>query len=187
MKPIKNSFATAIALLLGILIFLPSVTRASDAADIDRNVRRALRNLYNANPQARALGGHAVAVLVFPSIIKGGFMVAGQHGEGALVSPDGGITRYYSTTAASYGFQAGVQKFGYALFFMNQESLSYLNKSGGWELGTAPSLVVVDEGFAKSMSTTTFQKGIYAVFFTQKGLMGGLGVQGSKITRIHPD
>jgi lipid-binding SYLF domain-containing protein len=79
-----------------------------------------------------------------------------------------------------------VQKFGYALFFMTDSALKYLDKSGGWEIGSGPSLVVVDQGFAKSMSSTTLTQDVYAYIFDQKGLMAGLGIQGSKITRIHP-
>jgi lipid-binding SYLF domain-containing protein len=80
-----------------------------------------------------------------------------------------------------------VQKYGYVLFFMDEASVQYLDKSDGWELGTGPSLVVMDEGFGKSMSTTTLQKGVYAFIFNQKGLMAGAGLQGSKITKIHPN
>ena len=69
---------------------------------------------------------------------------------------------------------------------MDEASRAYLNKSGGWELGTGPSLVVLDKGFGKNMSTTTMQKGVYAFIFNQKGLMGGIGIQGSKITKINP-
>jgi len=87
----------------------------------------------------------------------------------------------------SVGFQAGAQAFGYVLFFMDNASLKYLDQSGGWELGTGPSLVVLDKGFAKNLSTTTMRKGVYAFIFDQKGLMGGIGIQGSKITRINPD
>lgn len=89
--------------------------------------------------------------------------------------------------AASYGFQAGVQAFGYALFFMDDASVRYLDNSDGWELGMGPSLVVLDEGFGKNLSTTTLQKGVYAFIFDQRGLMGGVGIQGSKITRINPN
>ena len=88
--------------------------------------------------------------------------------------------------AASYGFQAGAQVFGYVLFFMDEGSVEYLDKSAGWELGTGPSLVVLDTGFGKTFSTTTLQKGVYALIFDQKGLMGGIGIQGTKITRINP-
>jgi lipid-binding SYLF domain-containing protein len=87
---------------------------------------------------------------------------------------------YYNTVAT------GVQKFSYAMFFMNDASLAHLHKSGGWEVGSAPSLVVVDTGMARSLSSTTLQKGIYVFFFSQKGLMGGLGLQGTKITRYTP-
>ena len=94
---------------------------------------------------------------------------------------------YYRSIAASYGLQAGAQTFGYVLFFMDDDSLQSLDNRDGWELGTGPSLVVLDQGFGKTMSTTTLQKGVYAFIFDQKGLMGGLGLQGSKITRITPD
>jgi lipid-binding SYLF domain-containing protein len=70
---------------------------------------------------------------------------------------------------------------------MNQKAMAHLHEQGGWELGSAPSLVVVDQGVSKSLSTTNLKKDIYAFFFSQKGLMGGLGFQGSKITEIHPD
>jgi lipid-binding SYLF domain-containing protein len=80
-----------------------------------------------------------------------------------------------------------VQKFGYALFFMTEEDLHWLKKSGGWELGVGPTITVVDQGLATSFSTTTAQKGVYAFFFEQRGLMAGVGIQGTKITRIIPD
>jgi lipid-binding SYLF domain-containing protein len=125
-------------------------------------------------------------VLVFPSVIKAGFIVGAQHDEGTLFAR-GKTLGYYRTTAASYGLQAGVQKFGYALFFMTDSDLAYLRKSGGWEIGTGPSVVIVDKGMARSFTTTTLKKGVYAFAFGQKGLMAGLGLQGTKITRINPD
>ncbi len=84
-------------------------------------------------------------------------------------------------------FQAGDQTFGYAMFLMTDEALEYLQESSGWEIGVGPSLVVVDSGKAKSLTTSTAQDDIYAFFFGQNGLMGGLGLQGSKITKIDPD
>ena len=80
----------------------------------------------------------------------------------------------------------GCRQFGYALFFMDDQSLNYLRKSGGWEVGSGPSIVVVDTGVAKSLTTTTLKNGVYAFFFSQKGLMAGLGLQGTKITRYNP-
>jgi lipid-binding SYLF domain-containing protein len=175
----------ALLIAIGTLAFAPTQARAAGASRISADARAALNELYASNPKARAIGQHASAVLVFPSIRKGGFLIAAQHGEGALLTSRG-TEGYYNSMAASYGMQAGLQKFGYALFFMNSRALKHLHQQGGWELGSAPSLVVVDRGVSKSMSTTSLKKDIYAVFFNQRGLMGGLGVQGSKITEIHP-
>jgi lipid-binding SYLF domain-containing protein len=148
------------------------VALAASAGEIDRNATQSLTSLYEHTPGAKALADKAVAVLVFPSIVKGGFIIGGQFGDGAL-RKNGKTVAYYRSLAASYGLQVGVQTFGYVLFFMDDASVQYLDKSDGWELGTGPSLVVLDEGFAKSMSTTTLQKGVYALIFDQKGLMGG--------------
>jgi lipid-binding SYLF domain-containing protein len=158
---------------------------AASAAEINRDASAALSDLYRHNAGAKALAQKAVAVLVFPSILKGGFIVAGEYGDGAL-RKGGKTVGYYRSLAASYGFQAGAQAFGYALFFMDQASLNYLDKTEGFELGTGPSLVILDEGFGKNLSTTTLQSGVYAFIFDQKGLMGGIGIRGAKITRIHP-
>jgi lipid-binding SYLF domain-containing protein len=155
----------------------------ASAAEINRGVSNALRQLYAESPSARALGQKARAILVFPSIVKGGFIVGGQYGEGALVM-NGKITGYYSTIQASYGLQAGIQKYGYALFLMSDSALDWVRSSDGWEIGTGPSIVVVDVGKAASLTTTTLHSDIYAFFFSQKGLMAGLGLQGTKISRI---
>ena len=117
---------------------------------------------------------------------KGGVIVGGQYGEGALRA-GGKTVGYYSTAAASYGLQAGVQSFGYAMMFMTDNAIQYLKKSSGWEIGVGPSVVVVDEGMARSLTTTTAKDDVYAFIFSQQGLMAGLGIQGSKITQIHPD
>jgi lipid-binding SYLF domain-containing protein len=158
---------------------------AASASEIDRNATQALSILYATTPGARALADKSKAILIFPRIIKGGFIVGGQFGDGAL-RKRGRTVGYYRSIAGSYGFQAGAQSFGYVLFFMDGASLAYLNKSDGWELGTGPSLVVLDKGFGMNLSTTTMQKGVYAFIFNQKGLMGGVGIQGSKITKINP-
>ena len=156
---------------------------AASAGEIDRAVDNALGLMFNSNPGARSLSERATGVLVFPDIVKAGFLLGAQYGEGAL-RQRGKTTGYYNSLAASYGLQAGVQVFGYALFFMSDSALRYLDSSGGFELGTGPSIVVLDAGTARALTTSTVQHDIYAVFFDQKGLMAGLGLQGSKITRI---
>jgi lipid-binding SYLF domain-containing protein len=183
---VKKSMSVAIAVItVGFNVLIPTMSLAASASAIDRDARAALAKLYNHTPGAKALADKAVGVLVFPSIVKGGFIIAGQFGDGAL-RKGGKTVAYYRSLAASFGYQAGAQAFGYVLFFMDDDSLRYLDNSAGFELGTGPSLVVLDAGFGKNLSTTTLQKGIYAFIFDQKGLMGGAGIQGSKITRINP-
>jgi lipid-binding SYLF domain-containing protein len=167
-------------------LFMPNPALAASRSEINRDVTAALKQLYESNPTAKVIGDKAVAVLVFPSITKGGFIVGGQYGVGAL-RKGGKTVGYFNTVAGSWGLQAGIQKYGYALFFMNKKAMATLKNRKGWELGTGPSVVVVDAGLAKSLTTTTLKDDVYAVIFDQKGLMAGIGLQGSKITRIHPD
>jgi lipid-binding SYLF domain-containing protein len=148
-------------------------------------VTAALNQLYAQNEAAKALGAKAKAVLVFPEIRKAAFVIGAQYGFGALRNGSQTVG-YYRTGAASYGFQAGVKQFGYALFFMTDSALDYLNKSGGFAIGTGPSVVVVDKGVARSLTTTSLRADVYAFVFDQKGLMGGIGIEGSKITKITP-
>jgi len=161
----------------------PNWAAADTAAKIDREVKSTLKGLYAESASAKAMDKKAKGILVFPSIVKGGFLVGGQYGEGALLK-GGNTDGYYSTIQMSYGLQAGLQKYGYVMFFMTDSALKWLDKSDGWEVGVGPSIVVVDEGAATSKTTTTLQSDIYAFFFDQKGLMGGLGLQGTKITKI---
>ena len=189
MKRVSTSImrATMLALMAWVLV-LPSAGSAIAAskAEIDRGADAALQTLYERTPSAKVLGEKAKGVLVFPSIVKAGFIIGGQYGTGAL-RVGGQTTGYYNSVAASYGLQAGVQSFGYALFFMTDDTLAYLDNSAGWEVGVGPNIVVLDEGAATSLTTTTGQSDVYAFIFSQKGLMAGIGLQGSKITRINPD
>ena len=185
----KRTLLTVFSLILVLLtacFSMPASVQAASASEIDRNATQALTTLYKNTPGAKALADKSKAILVFPSIVKGGFIIAGQYGDGAL-RKHGKTVAYYRSLAASYGFQAGAESFGYVLFFMDDESVKYLDKSKGWELGTGPTLVVLDKGIGEDWSTTTLQKGVYAFIFNQKGLMAGIAIEGTKITRITPD
>jgi len=162
----------------------PHPVTAASAAEIDREAAAALRALYAATPAAKELGAKAKGILVFPSIVKAGFIVGGQYGEGALLK-GGKTVAYYNTVAASYGLQIGAQKFGYALIFMSESAMNYLDNSDGWEIGSGPTIVVVDKGAAGALTTTTAKSEVYAFFFSQQGLMGGLGLQGTKISKLN--
>jgi lipid-binding SYLF domain-containing protein len=173
--------ATAAAVAVAMLTLSIGSAFAEDAFEADANA--ALKKLYESTPVAKQIGDQAKAILVFPNIVKAGFIVGGQYGEGVLLI-NGKLVAHYNSVAASYGLQAGVQAFGYALFLMDDKAMQYLGKSDGWELGVGPSIVVVDQGKAKSLTTTTLRDDVYAFIFDQKGLMAGLGLQGSKITKL---
>jgi lipid-binding SYLF domain-containing protein len=158
---------------------------AADKAEISKHAHAALASLYAQVAGAKALGAQAHAVLVFPKVTKAGLGIGGQSGEGALIR-GGKTVAYYRTTGASFGLQAGAQTYGYAMFLMNAKALEQLDKADGFEVGVGPSIVVLDEGKAKTSTTTTMKEDIYAFIFGQKGLMAGLGIQGNQITKIDP-
>jgi lipid-binding SYLF domain-containing protein len=165
---------------------LPAAVEAADRAALERDARNTFQKLIAKVPAAKTLSREAVAVLVFPKITKAGLVVGGQYGDGVLFR-DSQVAGYYNTAGASYGLQAGAQQYGYAMFFMNEKSLKALDQNDGFEVGVGPSIVVVDQGMGKSLTSTTAKNDIYAFIFSQKGLMAGLGParqQDYKIERL---
>jgi lipid-binding SYLF domain-containing protein len=181
----RSLLATAVLGAGGLLTLVGTAEAATSARRISADASGALNRLYAAQPKARDLAKQAKAVLVFPKIYKGGLIIGGLSGDGVL-RVDGKATGYYNISAASFGLQAGGQTYSFALFFVNDKALKYLNDSDGWAIGSGPSVVVVDKGAAASITSTTLTQDVYAFAFGQKGLMAGLGLEGSKITRIHP-
>lgn len=181
MQQTRRSLLVA-AGLAGIAAGPRTAQAAPSAREINRDADRALRNLYAAQAKARDLGTRSVAMLIFPKIIKAGFMFGGQGGFGVL-REQGRSVGYYSIGAASFGLQIGAQSFSYVLFFMTPSALKYLKDSDGWAIGSGPSVVVLDKGTAASATSTTLTQDVYAIPFGQKGLMAGIGLEGSKITR----
>lgn len=167
--------------------FTQANAATASASQIAWDAHDALDSLYIQSPTARAMGRKAKAVLVFPTVVKGGIVVAAEIGNGALIRNNGKIGGYYQTTAASCGLLAGLQEFGYALFLMDNHALRNLNRRDGWDIGSSPDLVVVDQGRANSLTATALDQSTYAFFFDPYGLVGGLGVQGCRIIRIHPE
>ena len=178
----------ALFLVIGVT-FGSSTVAAGDMHALDNDVHAAIKHLMDTTPAARELAKTAKGALVFPNIVKAGFLVGVQYGEGALVrAKQGGgyyIANYYSITAGSYGFQAGVQSFGYVMALMSDAAVEHVETSSGWELGTGPSIVIVDSGMAKKMTTASIKDDVYLFTFSQKGLMAGTGLEGSKITRLN--
>ncbi|HZC15499.1 MAG TPA: lipid-binding SYLF domain-containing protein [Caulobacteraceae bacterium] len=182
----RNLAAGAIALAA---TFAPLAISAAHADDRDRlaaDGMAALNRLEDTNPRSRYYARHARAVLIFPSILKAGFVFGGQTGNGVLFV-DGRPAGYYNLTGGSWGLQIGGQDFSYALFFMTPGSLDYLRRTDGFSAGTGPSITIINQGGAAVANTQTVSSDVYAFPFNGRGLMADLTLQGTKITRIHPN
>lgn len=180
---VASAGVLSFSLVPGALGLFPGEACAASAGELQRDGRAALDSLYRQALAARFLSRRAKGILVFPGVVKAGLMIGGQFGDGVLFK-NGKVAGYYNTAGASYGLQAGAQKFGFAVFFMNDDALAYLDSSSGFEVGVGPSVVVRDEGMAKQASSTTLTKDVYVFIFGQSGLMAGIGLQGNKITKI---
>ena len=175
--------AALIFAIVAMPLMSPPQAAAATAEEINRDAAAALKKLYNTQPKAKELGSIAKGILVFPKIYKAGFVGGAAVGEGTLLI-GGKPVAYYNSFEGSYGLQAGVQRFAYVLFIMKDSVLDDFQNSAGFEVGVGPSIVVVDAGVARTLTTTTAKDDIYAFIFSQKGLMAGLGLKGSKITKI---
>jgi lipid-binding SYLF domain-containing protein len=161
----------------------PNYAAAASAAELNQQADETLAALKRTQPVTDNMIAEAKGVLIFPKIVKGGLLIGGATGEGVL-REGGKATGYYRSSAVSYGLQAGIAKFGYVIFFMDEKSLSYLRESQGWEVGVGPNVTVADEGFATKFSTTSTREGIYVFFVGQKGFFAGAGIEGTKISKI---
>ena len=180
-RPIRNFLILVMAAFA--FQFSGPAYAASSAQEISRDADAALQKLYKANEVAEKIGAQATAILIFPNIVKAGLIIGGSYGEGVL-KQGGKVVNYYSSASASYGLQAGAQSYGYVVFLMNKKAVDYVNESKGWEIGVGPTVVVVNEGVAKNLSSTTLQDDAYAFIFGQQGLMAGISIEGSKVTKI---
>jgi lipid-binding SYLF domain-containing protein len=186
MKTMRRRFlGLALAVAAAASIGSVESARAASASEIDHNAHEALRTLYRTNPVAEKIGGQARAILVFPKIVKAGLVVGGSYGEGELIR-QGQPPEYFNSVSASWGLQAGAQSYGYVVFLMNNKAVRYLHRTQGWEIGVGPTVVIVNEGLAKNLSTSTLKDDAYAFIFDQQGLMASISIEGSKVSHINP-
>ena len=179
-RVMKAIFTALIAL---VALIGPRVSSAAEQSLLEQDSKAALASLYTGSPVAKALGERAKGILVFPNVVKAGFVLGAQGGDGVLFVK-GKPAGYFNTAAVSVGLQAGAQSFGYALFFMSDAVFKDFQNSRNFQIGVGPNIVVVDAGAAKDINTLTAKSDVYAMIFDQKGLMAGVGLQGSKITRL---
>jgi len=179
-------FATAAVVALASLSPMAApLAQARTAVEITAQGRQTLHLLEAQQPRARYLARHAKAILVFPSILKGGFIFGAETGNGVLLS-HGKTAGYYNLSGGSWGLQIGGQDFSYVLFLMNDSAVANLSKSEGFSAGTGPSIVVINKSAGAEADTSMIDHDIYAFPFNGKGLMADLTLQGTKISRIHP-
>ena len=156
---------------------------AASAEELKKDAAQALQLLYKTHPEAEALSKKAKAVLVFPKIVKAGMVFGGSYGEGTLTRHNGSVD-YYNSVSASWGWQLGAESYGYVVFLISDKAVRYLEESKGWEIGVGPTVVVVNEGVAKNLSSSTLKDDAYAFIFDQQGLMASISIEGTKISRI---
>jgi len=180
---VVRAWICALAGAVGIVV-ASTPAAAQGHPELQANARAALSSLEAQDPLAAALAKRAVAVLVFPEVTKAGFLIGGEYGNGIMFRGER-FAGHYNTAGVSYGLQAGAQTFGYALFFMNERALQALDDAGGLQVGVGPSVVVLDQGKAKSLTSEMLTSDAYAFVFGQHGLMAGVGLEGTKITRLN--
>jgi lipid-binding SYLF domain-containing protein len=176
-------FFLMLTIMSAVLLGTSQSANAATAADLDASSNQVLEGLYKTNPVAASIGQKAKAILIFPNIVKAGLIFGGAYGEGELKQGDT-VDGYYNTVSASWGLQAGAQSYGYVVFLMNDKAVKYIHRTHGWEIGVGPTVVVVDAGVAKNLSTSTLKDDAYAFIFDQQGLMASVSIEGTKISRI---
>lgn len=165
-------------------LFFSSSVSAASKTEIDTDVQFAMTSFYNLSPGNKELVSKAAGVLIFPSVMKAGFFVGGDYGEGVL-QVDGKTVDYYSTAAISFGLQLGAQSRSEVILFMDKDALDNFRMHDGWAAGLDGSVAVIDSGAGKGVDTETAQGAIIAYIFSSKGLMGNLSLEGSKFSKIY--
>ena len=171
--------------VLGILLGLVELSAAVAASkdEINAEVQEAIENFYRHTSAGKRLAQKAAGMLVFPGVFKAGIGIGGEYGEGALLVK-GSTVAYYSTAAASIGFQLGAQVKSQIVLFMNQKVLDAFRKSQRWQAGVDGSVALATLGAGGEINTDTVKEPIIGFIFSNKGLMYNLTFEGSKITRI---
>ena len=180
MKNLRTFLAT---FLIGALTVISNESLAATPEDLNKDSNQALSMLVKANPVAADISKKAKAILIFPNIVKAGLIFGGAYGEGVLRQGDK-YDGYYNSVTASFGWQAGAQSYGYVVFLMSDKAVKYIRETHGWEIGVGPTVVMVDAGVAKNLTSSTLKDDAYAFIFDQQGLMASLSIEGTKISRI---
>lgn len=179
----KLNTTTTVACLALASLFLSPAVFARTKAQIDASADAALKHFYAMTPANKQLADKAAGVLVFGRVTKAGAGVAGEFGEGVL-RVKGQTADYYKLTSASVGLTLGVGRHREIILFMTQDSLNKFTQSAGWSGGADSAIAVVSSGAGGTYDSVTVGKPILGFIFSEKGLLGDLSFEGSKITKI---
>ena len=182
-KSFRIVFSLAFAMLFILCPLFTNRASAASAKEIDIKADAALERFCQEVASGKKFLDSAQGVLIFPSVIKAGIGIGGEFGEGALRIA-GKTVDYYSTAAASIGFQLGVQSKTVILVFLDKGALKKFRKSSGWEIGVDGAVALVTVGAGGSIDTTNIKEPIVGFVFSNKGLMYNLTLEGSKITKL---
>jgi lipid-binding SYLF domain-containing protein len=156
---------------------------AASALEIDAKANAALQKFFDQVPTGEELISKAAGALIFPSVVKAGAIIGGEYGQGVL-RLDGYTADYYSTISGSIGLQVGVQSKSIIILFMTKDALDGFRDTTGWEVGVDGSVAVVAIGVGGFLDTNTLQEPIIGFIFGQKGIMGNLTLEGTKMSKI---
>jgi lipid-binding SYLF domain-containing protein len=180
MKPL-----VALIALSALGLMTSAASFAHTKAHLDAAASKALTHFYALNPANRKLVDRAAGVLIFPRVTKGGAGVAGEFGEGVL-RVKGETVNYYSVGSASVGLTLGVARHSEIILFMTREALDKFTSSEGWSVGADTAVALVKEGSGSQYDSAVAGKPILGFVFGEKGLIGDLSLEGSKVTKIKP-
>jgi lipid-binding SYLF domain-containing protein len=183
MRGRMRNWIVALAASLCVLGSTPQGNAAS-GPEIDASVRATLDQFFHEVWSSRDLANKAVAILVFPTIVKAGFGIGGEYGEGAL-HIRGHTAGYYNIISGSIGFQFGAQARSVIIMFMTEQALASFQRTDGWKIGVDGSVTIIAVGAGGAIDTNSIRSPVIGFIFDQKGLMYNLTLEGSKITRIY--
>jgi lipid-binding SYLF domain-containing protein len=179
---LRTPLTLLVAALFALALPLPQ-SRAASGSEIEASVHATLDQFFRQVPSSRELANKALAVLVFPTVVKAGIGLGGEYGEGELLIR-GQPAGFYNIASASVGFQLGAQARSVIIMFMTDSALGQFRRTDGFKVGVDGSVAIIAIGAGGAIDTNSITKPVIGFIFDQKGLMYNLTLEGTKISRI---
>jgi lipid-binding SYLF domain-containing protein len=174
-------------LTLGATGLVAVVHAQAEQAERIRNAAIVLDEIMGAADQAVPSGvlERAEAVAVFPSTIKGGFVLAAHRGKGIISARDrtrGGWSppAFLTVTGGSIGAQIGAQSVDLVLVVMNKRGLENLLQNQ-FKIGADGSVAAGPVGRAAEASTDIQMRAEILSYSRARGLFAGVSLNGAAI------